>query len=84
MTRIVSDKNGDYDLAHVSCIRRVPQKEKIGNGQTRDLPAMAQLHFESGQTVSTLLPYEATRAQWLQVKSAEGHPVETTQRATQQ
>lgn len=76
MTRIVEDKNGAYDLAHVIEITAV-QRVKQGPNNTRipDTPT-ARLHFDSGVVRATLLPYPTTREVWLAVKSAEGHPAD--------
>jgi hypothetical protein len=76
MTRIVEDKNGAYDLAHVIEVGIIPQEATSAGGARAPLPPVARLHFDSGVVRSTVLPYAATRDAWLAVKAAEGHPID--------
>lgn len=83
MTRIVEDKNGAYDLAHVIEITSVEQVMP-GPNNTRipDVPT-ARLHFDSGVVRQTLLKYAPTRELWLAVKAAEQHPIDGIRGAIQ-
>lgn len=76
MTRIVEDKNGAYDLAHVIEINQVEQVIQGANNTRVPTTPTARLHFDSGIVRQTVLPYPATRDAWLAVKAAEGHPID--------
>lgn len=76
MTRIVEDKNGAYDLAHVIEVSPVEQVIQGPNNTRIPTTPVSRLHFDSGIVRSTLLPYPTTREAWLAVKAAEGHPID--------
>lgn len=73
MTRIVSDANGQYDLAHVVALTKVPRTNS-STVPPSALPPTAKLWFEGTGGLQTLLDYADTEAAWLNVKKAEGHP----------
>lgn len=73
MSRIVVDKTGAFDLAHVSVITAAHWQTKGPNNTVATEGDHAKLYIH-GMVFHTTLDYEAVRDAWLDVKAAENHP----------